>query len=411
VPLNGTVRLQMSNKQPIHKVVNPKENAVAIRSIPGDPTTVLLIGQEPDVTRIQLTDFDGRTESYEVIVQADVEHLRTQLRRAVPTANVVPIPTSNNTVILSGTVPRAEDVHVLMSVVQGAGFQAVNALRVGSVQEVQLDVVIAQMGPGLPRKVVRSFLDRTGNQTAKEPTNLLFGIIQNRSCFLGVLDALREENLVKVIAEPRLVTLSGRPASFLSGGEQAVPVTDGSGKVGVQFNEFGTRINFLPIVLGNGKIHLEVEPEVSLPGRTTSRINTTLELESGQTFVIGGPIQNIVQASALKVPILGDLPVMGPLFTTKTFREEEIETIFLVTPFLVNPTPGDQTAAPSPQEPRSPPAAKLNPPDSEGSPRTETAEPLRRLERRLQRLREEIDDLQREVHSLRGGDRDPSRQP
>ena len=110
VPINGTVRLQMSTKKPIKTVTNPKDTAINIRTVVGDPTTVLIIGQQPDVTRIELEDVDGKKETYEVIVQADVEYLRTQLRRAVPTANVTPIPTSNNAVILTGTVTRAEDV-------------------------------------------------------------------------------------------------------------------------------------------------------------------------------------------------------------------------------------------------------------------------------------------------------------
>ncbi len=116
--------------------------------------------------------------------------------------------------------------------------------------------------------------------------------------------ALRDEGVVTAMAEPTLTTMSGRPASFLVGGEQAVPVPAGLGQIGVQFEEFGTRLNFLPIVLGNGKIHLEVEPEVAaldvngttiegtvVPGRDTTRVNTTAELEDGQTFVIGGLIQ------------------------------------------------------------------------------------------------------------------------
>jgi pilus assembly protein CpaC len=398
VPLNGTIRLQMSNKQPISKVVNPKENAVAIRTIPGDPTTVLLIGQQPDVTRIELTDVNGRTETYEIIVQSDIEYLRTQLRRAVPTANVTPIPTSNNTVILAGTVSRAEDIGVIMSVVQSVGFQAVNAMRVGGVQQVQLDVVLVEVDRSELRTMAFNFLANsrawylgstvgqavtnplvagstfgeigglgptfTGTQTISGipgtpngfPTNILGGVVSNRAGFLGFLEALRQENLAKVLAEPRLVTLSGRPASFLAGGEQAVPVPAGLGQVGVQFEEFGTRLNFIPIVLGNGKIHLEVEPEFSalnaangtningtiVPGRTTSRVNTTVELETGQTFVIGGLIQNVVQASMLKVPVLGDLPFLGSFFSGKSYQETETELLVLVTPWLVDPESCDQ---------------------------------------------------------------------
>src|SRR5262249_39059432 len=118
------------------------------------------------------------------------------------------------------------------------------------------------------------------------PTNGIFGVLNDSSGFLLFLQALKDESVVKLLAEPRLLTVSGRQASFLSGGEQAIPVPAGLGQIGVQFEEFGTRLSFVPIVLGDGKIRLEVEPEVSdlnpafgtsisgvvVPGRTTQRV-------------------------------------------------------------------------------------------------------------------------------------------
>jgi pilus assembly protein CpaC len=162
--------------------------------------------------------------------------------------------------------------------------------------------------------------------------------------------------VTKLLAEPRLVTVSGKPASFLSGGEQAVPVPAGLGQIGVQFEEFGTRLNFLPIVMGDGRIHLEVEPEVSalnaangtsiqgtvVPGRTTQRVHTTVDIEAGQTLVIGGLIQHDVTGSTNKVPVLGDLPYIGAAFRTVSFTEREQELIVLVTPHLVDPMSCDQ---------------------------------------------------------------------
>jgi pilus assembly protein CpaC len=395
VPINGTVRLQMTTRRPIRTVVNPKENVVNIRTVVGDPTTVLVIGQQPDVTRIELTDVDGRTETYEVIVQADIEYLRTQLRRAVPTANVVPIPTSNNTVILSGTVARAEDVAVVRGVVQSVGFQYVDAMRVAGVQQVQLDVIVARVQRADLRSMSYNFLvnsqnfflgSTVGNSVSQPllagvggqlnasflgqtlagvpgspngtPTNIITGVLHNGWGYINFLNALRIESLAKLVAEPRLVTITGRPASFLDGGEQAVPQPAGFGVAGVTFQQFGTQLNFIPIVLGNGKIRLEVQPEVSVlssqgavsiqgtsvQGRVTQRVNTTVELESGQTFVIGGLIQNQVQANTNKVPILGDLPFLGAFFSSKSFQETETELVVLVTPWLVDPQSCDQLA-------------------------------------------------------------------
>jgi len=167
--------------------------------------------------------------------------------------------------------------------------------------------------------------------------------------------------------------MSGRQASFLDGGEQAIPVPAGLGQVGIQFEEFGTRLNFIPIVLGNGRIHLEVEPEVSVlnpdsgttisgatvPGRTTQRVRTTVEIESGQTLVIGGLIQHRLLGTTTKTPVLGELPIVGAFFSFKRFTETESELLVVVTPHLVDPIdcaqypcvlPGQETRTPDDYE-------------------------------------------------------------
>jgi pilus assembly protein CpaC len=211
----------------------------------------------------------------------------------------------------------------------------------------------------------------TGGQISASPggSNLFLGVVSNGTSYLGFLQALRNEQLAKILSRPSVVTLSGRPASFLSGGEQAVPVPAGLGQIGVQFEEFGTRLNVLPIVMGNGKIHLEVEPEVSslnaafgttisgatVPGRDTQRVHTTVEMEDGQTFVIGGLIQRRVDASTNKVPVLGDVPFLGAAFSSKIFTEQEQELVILVTPHLIDPMACDQAPKILPgQESRSP---------------------------------------------------------
>jgi pilus assembly protein CpaC len=371
------------------------------------PNQVYIVGQAPGATTVTLTDEDGKTDRFEVVVVAfDIQQLRNVLRQAVPTASVVPIPAGNNAVIMAGTVDRAEDIPAVLQSAQAlvGGLQLINTLRVGGVQQVQLDVTVAQVSRSELRSMAFNFLGSDGNfflgSTVGQavanpaiigrgstflttqgivagspgapnglPTNLLVGFLDPNSGFLGFLQALRTEGLLKLLAEPRLVSLSGRQASFLSGGEQAIPVPAGLGQVGVQFEEFGTRLNFIPVVLGNGKIHLEVEPEVSfldpasgtniqgtvVPGRATQRARTTVEIESGQTLVIGGLIQHTVNASTIKTPILGDLPFIGAAFNSKVFNEIESELLILVTPYLVDPIdcaqypkclPGQETRSP-----------------------------------------------------------------
>jgi pilus assembly protein CpaC len=384
VPLGGAKDVQMTTKKAIKTADAKREGVVSIRPVLGDPTTIRLIGQAADTTTLELTDEDGKKETYTVVVQRDIENLRVQLHRAVPTGNITISPMTEGGVLLTGTVARAADTMVIDQVVRALGFFPINQVTVAGPQQVQLDVVVAIVSRSEFRRMAFDFfvnsrnffladvtagaagvpatigtagavsaaaLGLTGTVGAPNgaPTNILFGVLHNSWNFLGFFQALREENLLKVMAEPKLIAMSGQPASFLSGGEQAVPVPAGLGQVGVQFEEFGTRLNFLPIVLGNGRIHLEVEPEFSfldpangtviqgtvVPGRDTHRIHTTVEMDVGNTFVLGGLIQHVVNGSTEKLPILGDLPFIGTAFSRKAYQETEEEVLILVTPHLV----------------------------------------------------------------------------
>ncbi len=403
VPINGTRYLQMTSKKRILKVVNPNERVAVVQSMAGDPTTVMVTGREAGTTRITLTSEDNVQENLDIVVQADVEYLRTMLQQIVPTASIQPIPVGNSMIVLKGHVDRAEDVDVIVKTAEraaGGAFQVQNALQVGGVQQVQLDVVVAQVSRSELRRMSFDFLDvgqhhvlasalggLTIPQQALAPAalpgippvfdvvtpnggspNVFLSVFNNKQSFFGFLQALRDENVAKLMAEPRLMALSGRQASFLSGGEQAIPVPAGLGQIGVQFEEFGTRLNFLPIVLGDGKIHLEVEPEVSslnaangvsiqgtvVPGRDTQRVRTVVRLEPGQTFAIGGLIQRNITGTTSKVPVLGDLPFIGAAFSRKSFDERESELVILVTPHLVDAMSCDELKALPGQETRSP---------------------------------------------------------
>jgi pilus assembly protein CpaC len=399
VPINGTKKLQMSGKQLIKTVQNQDPNVARISPIQDDPTAVLITGVMAGTTRVTLTDKDNKSEAFDVVVQLDVQFLRKVLQDTVPSANIIPIPVGTGSIILSGTVAKPEDLPIIESVARSimGNIQLTNALRIGGVQQVQLCVSVAAVARSQLRQMSFEFI-RTGpnngfastlgglptftstvgpiNPTALNsvissgaPGNLFYGILTPQHGFFGWLEALRTESLTKALANPTLVTISGRPASFLAGGEQAIPVPAGLGQVGVQFEEFGTRLNFLPIVLGNGKIHLEVEPEVSdlnaafgtsiagtiVPGRTTQRVHTSVEMETGQTLAIGGLIQRKITASATKIPIAGDLPFIGVLFRAETYSEEEDELLVLVTPHLIDPLacnqlpkylPGEETRSP-----------------------------------------------------------------
>lgn len=260
--------------------------------------------------------------------------------------------------------------------------KVINALRVAGVQQVQLDVVVAQVSRTEFRQLGfnflssrnSSFIGSTLNGLAAQPTalgnvasgtaqgsilaaqgfvasttspNIPFGVLNSNSGFLGFLQALRNESASKLLAEPKLTTSSGKQAFFQVGGEQAVlSGSSGVNGPGAAFQTIGTTLSFLPIVLGNGKIQLTVNPRVRTPnsafgiqtsfgfvtGFDDKQVNATVEMETGQTFVIGGLIQNETVGIVNKVPVLGDLPFLGVLFSTKVYSETEQEVVVLVTP-------------------------------------------------------------------------------
>ena len=389
----------------------------------------------------------------------DLDYLKKVIKNAVPNSNIQVIPVTKDAVILSGYVSRAEDIGMILAIagniVDPALFDAlsqssstqtnnpgqtnptgavpgnmpidpnaaattqpaqaaprtsqkvINALRVAGVQQVQLDVVVAQVSRSEFRQLGfnflssrnSSFIGSTLTGLAAQPTavgtglasgatqgsalaangfvssataaaNIPFGVLNSNSGFLGFLQALRNESASKLLAEPKLTTSSGKQAFFQVGGEQAVlSGASGVNGPGADFRIVGTTLSFLPVVLGNGKIQLTVNPRVRSPnpalGITTSfgfvtgfddkQVNATVEMETGQTFVIGGLIQNETRGIVNKIPVLGDLPFLGVLFSTKEYTETEQEVVILVTPYLVDPQSSDQLPKLLPgQETRSP---------------------------------------------------------
>ncbi len=405
VPIGGAVRLQMKSKKLIKQVFNPSPNIVLVEADAANPAYVILRGQQQGTSRLELTDADNAKESYEVVVQTDIDLLRNILKRAVPTANVEVIPFGNG-VVLGGYVARAEDVDTIVRIAQtvlGSNAQGiVNALTVGGVQQVQLDVTVARVDRTKSRQRGFNFVinGRTvssgsllggltagsgtaGNNTVASgvgvipgavsalPTsvaNIVVGIVPAQ--FQGLLQALKTEGLAKLLAEPKLVTQSGRPARFLSGGQQAIlSASSGINGPGVTLYPIGTELDFLPIVYGNGKIYLEVSPSVTavnqalgittsfgtVPGFDQQSLRTSVVMEAGQTFAIGGLIQTTLQAQTAKVPVLGEIPYFGTLFSTQTTQEDEQELVILVTPHLVDPMDCNQVAKRLPgRETRSP---------------------------------------------------------
>jgi pilus assembly protein CpaC len=203
--------------------------------------------------------------------------------------------------------------------------------------------------------------DFTFNNPATAATKLnlagkLFGLD-----IASAIDLLEQDGVVSVLAEPNLTALSGETASFLAGGEFPIPTLDGNGAVNVEFKEFGVGLAFTPTVLDGNRISMRVRPEVSelsddgavrlnnfvIPALTTRRAETTVELGSGQSFMIAGLLRNRTNTSTDKTPLLGDLPIIGALFKSDRFQRNETELVIVITPYLVKPVSAGQIRLPT----------------------------------------------------------------
>ncbi|CAN5427397.1 hypothetical protein BH11PLA2_BH11PLA2_11750 [soil metagenome] len=403
VPLGGIVRFTPKLPKPFKDVLTSNDAIVTVRP-DADPASVQLVGQTPGVTKLTFTLIDDTKGEFEVVVQPDYELLKKVIAKAVPTASIEVIPGVGNSIILSGYVNRPEDSETVLRIAsaatgnQGApaggaagaagGSNIINAIQVGGLQHVQIEVTFASVD----RSLIRNFgvnLGIAGSQgsflstlfaggaglagAANSSANLAIGIVP--AGFSAALQALKNENIAKVLTEPKVVTQSGRPAVIRSGGQQAVLSATGGGlgSISVSLEQIGTQMSVLPIVYGNGKIYLEVAPSVRTvnnglgiqtsagfsPGFSEQSVQSSVMLESGQTFAIGGLIQNTMQATTAKVPVLGEIPYAGVLFRASRMEDRESELVILVTPRLVDAldcaqvpkrVPGRETRSPDDYE-------------------------------------------------------------
>jgi Flp pilus assembly secretin CpaC len=208
-------------------------------------------------------------------------------------------------------------------------------------------------GGGGPASIA-GFATPTTSLIGNAKNNNFFGSFRSGDFMINALvDALAQNGLITILAEPNLVTVSGQKASFLAGGEFPIPISQGgtTGSISIEWKQFGVSLNFTPTIMGDGRIALHVAPEVSqlaptdgitvggisIPGITTRRADTTVELGSGQSFAIAGLLQNQTQQQLNAYPWIGDLPVIGSLFRSTAFQRGETELVILVTPYLVKP--------------------------------------------------------------------------
>jgi pilus assembly protein CpaC len=328
-----------------------------------------------------------------VEVGADTPDLAASVQQAIPHANVR-VETINGRLRLSGTVPDAIALRKALEIAEQYGSQGViNALRVTGGQQVMLEVRFIEANRNAGRELGISWYGRRLNQPPGRDVrtggfrpsdggdasssvvrfnpslpsgSTPFGtLIAN---FLGggvsadiLVQALEEKGLARRLAEPNLIALSGEKASFLAGGEVPIPVSSDDNKISVTYKEYGVRLTFTPVVLDSGLINLKLEPEVSqidetirvstgaisIPGFITRRASTSIEVRDGQSFAMAGLLQSTHSKNQEQIPWLGQLPVIGTLFRSSAFQEQETDLVIIVTPRLVKPgRPGQPLRTP-----------------------------------------------------------------
>ncbi|MBV9227399.1 MAG: pilus assembly protein N-terminal domain-containing protein [Acidobacteriaceae bacterium] len=376
---------------------------------------VLLNGKSQGDTTLMLWDAAGTRSAYEVHVlpnEAQIEAVKAELSKEVGTAASLTVEGKN--VFLRGTVSDEIIADRALSIASTLG-KVVNLLRVSvgpGDPQILLKVRFAnisrsatqQLGfnlftgdqKGVSNVTTGQFGNNPTGVTSSQGSQVNFTDLLNIFYFrpdlniAAVIKALEAKSILEILAEPNLLTVSGRPASFLAGGEYPFPTIQGGaagvGQVTVQFKEFGIRLGFLPSITPRGTIRMTVTPEVSsldyanalvvngstIPGLATRRVQTEVELENGQSFVIAGLLNNQTQEQLNKIPGLANIPLLGKLFESRSLSKSNTELLVMVTPELVRPIPagvaGPEIQKPlpflkdsSPAAPRTPGAAVTGP--------------------------------------------------
>ena len=317
---------------------------------------------------------------FDVYVRANLSLIDSQMRVLFPKDDIR-LSQANGSVVMSGSVADIKTASQAQSVVEAAGFKTVNMLSspVKSATQVQLQVRVAEVSRNRMKDLGTSYayqgspgagtyLNSGGGPSSVGgvANGVLSGALSGSALnmlvmggnSLAMLRMLQTEGSLRELAEPNLIAMDGQQASFLAGGEFPVPMVQaGSEKstISVMFKEYGVRLNFKPTIIDEDHIRLELEPEVStidfangvkfdgflIPALKTRRAKTGVELRDGQSFALAGLLDNTEIKSLSKVPVLGDIPILGALFRSKTFQKNETELMFIVTAHLVKPVNRD----------------------------------------------------------------------
>jgi pilus assembly protein CpaC len=362
----------LKNSKPAKRVsiAEPKIASFVLLS----PSEIYITGKAAGITNLTLWQNKKILVIYDLEVDYDISRLKQKLHEVLPLEKEIRVIATHDSITLSGTISSTANLSQAMALAEAYAPKGNvrNLLEVGGVHQVMLEVRITEMSRSLIKRLGVNFsyarggdlglsllgglaqlgkLTNTTTELLVSPAvNALFRFHKGSATWTGFVDALKEDGLVKILAEPTLIALSGQTANFLAGGEYPVPVPSEDG-IAIEYKPFGVGLSFTPTVLSEDKISIKVAPEVSeldfsialqvggytVPGLSTRKASTVVELADGQSFAIAGLLKETIRDSMSKFPLLGDIPVLGALFRSRSFQKNETELIIIVTPHLVKP--------------------------------------------------------------------------
>ncbi|GAA0794227.1 hypothetical protein GCM10009078_14540 [Cupriavidus gilardii] len=398
VPIGKSTLIPLPEPVRNRTVGNPE----VVQATMVSPQTMYVLGRSLGTTNMIVQGRSGACSVINIAVNVDAGGLQGSLAQLMPTERGIRVATAADNLVLTGSVSSAQAAQQAVEIARAYAAVAqgdkeaknggvLNMLSVDTPQQVMLEVKVAEVSKTLLNQLGSqlNLQGGIGSWTGGLVTSLLTG---SRTAIFGskannlpldiAIDAQKNDSLVKILAEPNLVTLSGQEASFLAGGKIYIPVAQSNAVVGgvptitLQEEEFGVGLKFTPTVLANGRINLKVAPEVSelsptgatvtgatltgqtiLPVITTRRASTTVQMRDGESFAIGGLLQNNARGALKALPGAGEVPVLGALFRSTSFQQDMSELIFIITPRLVQPMqhagaplPTDSFSTPNPLE-------------------------------------------------------------
>ena len=386
VPLNRAIVVESDTPFAELSIANP---GIADLSSLSD-RTIYVLGKSPGTTTLTLFDAAGRLiTNVDVVVTPDLSEFKQRLRQILP-GEKIEVRSANDGIVLSGIVSSTQKLARALELAERYAPQRVsNLMSVGGIQQVMLKVRFAEMQRSVSKSLSSSLslsggignnlglragtggLVTGGAITTANAGNLPAGNSNNGAILFGfnagstqvgiLLEALEQKGVVRFLAEPNLVALSGQEAKFLAGGEYPIPVAQPEGQTSIEFKPFGVELSFIPRVVDKDLINLELKAAVSAidtaNGITLEGFNiaafsrretsTTVEMRDGESFAIAGLLQDDFTDSSSQLPWIGDVPVLGALFRSANYQRSQTELVIIISAHLVTPTRGEALALPT----------------------------------------------------------------